>query len=146
MARPRPIRARFVQGLRATGRRIGPAVPFALKTGAAAGGGFLLLRGGRDVVRAWGDRHDEANLEQSVVRTPEGAFARSPGGGLFFVPNSDYLDALAKSGNEGPVTLDQPRSEGQEKQAKIVDSLTDPITLLIIGLIVIGAIYIRRRR
>lgn len=147
MARPpTKLNARFLRGMRGAGRRIGPAVPFVAKTAAAAGGGYLVLRGGRGLVQAWGDRKDPAPISNDVFVTPEGTFARSPGKGLFFTPNADYLDALATSSVKGPITLDEPRSEGQEKQAKLIDSLTDPITLLVIGAIIAGIIYVRRKK
>lgn len=144
MARPpTKLNARFLRGMRGAGRRIGPAVPFVTKTAAVTAG---LHYGLTPALRAWGNRKDHAPISNDVMVTPEGTFARSPGKGLFFTPNADYLDALAASDVKGPITLDEPRSEGQEKQAKLIDSLTDPITLLVIGAIIAGVIYVRRKK
>lgn len=152
MAKPRNtnLRARFLQGLRGAGRRIGPAVPFVAKTAVAGTAGVYLLRATGRLVQDWGDRNDPAPLSNDFYDTPEATYFRTTDGGWGATLKADYLEALALHGRTGPIILDKPlepdQSLDKDKNAKAWDSLTDPILLLVIGAIVVAVFYVKGRK
>jgi hypothetical protein len=135
-----------------------PAAPYVARALATGVTGGLLLYGGTNLVRAWGKRNDGTPLDHDLAVSGEGTLVRTPDGGLVYLPSDKYLANLKDLGyNYGaddakgivPVVLDEPataeQSSDEDKHKATLDAFTNPMTLLIVGGIIIAAIVITRK-
>lgn len=142
-----------------------PAAPFVAKTAAIGGAGIGLVAAGSGLVREYGDRNQAPPVSHDVHEGGSGTTIRTEDGGTAFYPSEEMLaafgqwaeklaEAAAAGYNPGldpfsdpvidpPLTSDQSADVG--KHEATIAGLTNPVTLLIIGAIVIGALYVKKK-
>jgi len=135
--------------------------PFAVKTAAVGVVAVPTLHATRGVVKAWAGRDDAPPVSHDVHQTSEGTYARTEDGGSAFFPSEgflstygDFLDKARAAAEVGynvgmdpmsPFVIDDPESSGQSTAKDIVGTLASPVTLLVIGAIVLGFIFLKSK-
>lgn len=128
-----------------------PVLPFLAKTGAIGVVGYAGLNAGRRLIET--AKTPGVTPEERITVTGEGTFVETPGGGSAFIPNMDYLAALAAAGGPGatdvpdfPFILDAPATPAEEVAEEVVGKLFSPMTLLVVGGVILAVIYLRRKK
>ena len=157
----RPILATFRPGVQA-------ATPFVLRAGGVALASVGIGVATRGIIREWGDRRDGPPVSHDVAPINDNAsLVRTEDGGTVILYDSEYLEKLEgyyqkmvelgldpvlnpAADPTSPIIVDDPLTTEQsadvEKNAEAWGALTNPMSLIIIGAIVIGIFMVKKKK